>query len=589
MKFSWLMGITALLAIAPASAATFTVSTVGDDAADGVNRPFRTVARGLAAARDGDTVVLRAGTYVGGISINQPRITLRSYPKETGTIATGIDTTAPESVVKLSEGAIGVRLQGIEIVGGEYYGLKINGDKRNKQTVVEDCIIRGAGHDCVKITPGADGITFRRTEFAFSGQREPRNAEGIDNVCGDDMVVQDCYFHDIATNGVYPKGGARNAIIERSRFDRCGNGGVMLGYFTDPEWFDTGENPRYFESINALVRNCVITNTGGPGIGLYAAHNAQVYNNTLINVALQYHAGVALNLGETPTPCEGLRFSNNIVVMGGQVDRPVFAIRPNAYAGQLHASNNLFYRGGQPVHFEDAGWIGSLGDWQSRKGCETASIVADPRLKTDFTLAANSPARGIALALNAVTDDFLGRVRSGALDLGAFQTGATGGDTGGGDTGGGGGDPGGVTPLWMFNDTLLSGWQTSSNGASFNLDVLGSAFEGAASIGLAVVKREGYLQIGGAELNTAGRTHLKFALHGGTKGGQQLRVRALVKGALKTSLNLWNYRGRPLKGGWIEVSVPLADLQASGAPVTGLRFSAGTPQSKVFLDAIRVE
>lgn len=38
------------------------------------------------------------------------------------------------------------------------------------------------------------------------------------------MHVHDCYIHNIATNGVYPKGGARNAIIERNLIMNCGTG-----------------------------------------------------------------------------------------------------------------------------------------------------------------------------------------------------------------------------------------------------------------------------------------------------------------------------------------------------------------------------
>src|SRR5688572_3226060 len=128
------------------------------------------------------------------------------------------------------------------------------------------------------MAPKGNRVTIRRCEIFNSGRLYPpgtpfdnKNAEGIDNVSSDFTLVQDCYVHDIATTGVYFKGGATDCIVERTRVERCGQAGILLGFDTSPEFFDTDANPRYFESIRCIARNCIVEDTNYAGIGLYAA------------------------------------------------------------------------------------------------------------------------------------------------------------------------------------------------------------------------------------------------------------------------------------------------------------------------------
>jgi hypothetical protein len=59
----------------------------------------------------------------------------------------------------------------------------------------------------------------RRCEIHNTGRIYPTgtpvddmNAEGIDNVNGSRMLVEDNWIHDIATNGLYFKGGAADVV-----------------------------------------------------------------------------------------------------------------------------------------------------------------------------------------------------------------------------------------------------------------------------------------------------------------------------------------------------------------------------------------
>lgn len=669
------MAAVALGVAAPVSAATYTVSPSGSDSNNGVSAPFQTLSKAVGVARDGDTVLLRAGTYAGGVSL-RGAVTLESYPGEVATISTPADGSVATTVA-VSTSAIGVRLRRLKIVGGSYYSLKIDGDKRDKNTLVEDCVIGQSGRDCVKLTPGADGVTFRRCEIGFSGLRDPSNAEGIDNVCADRMVVQDCWIHDTATNGIYPKGGAREALIERTRLENCGGGAIMLGFWTDTEWFDQTENPRMFENLNSMVRNCVIVNAKGAGIGIYSAQNAQVYNNTLVNVGQSVHPAIILSLGNTTTPSENFRFVNNVVVQPGSATQPMVGVRSGGYSGPVYWSNNCYSKtGSQPV-FDDAGWKGDFRAWQSRINSDANSMAGDPSLDAAGVPKAGSPCIDHGFALTQVSDDFRGTLRNGTPDVGAFEQ--AGGETApqaptnvtatpatlrvdvswsgvalaqgyrvyrgtsqagtysrlttntqastaftdtavsqgstywyrvtsvsatgvesapstpvsatvAADTSGEPPvDPPAEQPtgtVVVYDDRIRSGWAPSQYRATASLAVGNPVGQGSAAIALTIKKADGFLTLSGSGVATAGKTSLRFLLHGGKRGDQALRVRALVNGQQQASVNLWSYGGRPLAGKWVEVVVPLADLGATSGQITGIKFSAGKPQAVAYLDHI---
>src|SRR3954471_4931887 len=62
---------------------TYYVSPSGLDASAGTeSAPWKTLSHGLTAVQAGDTLVLRAGTYPGGVTIDTPDLTVRNYPGE---------------------------------------------------------------------------------------------------------------------------------------------------------------------------------------------------------------------------------------------------------------------------------------------------------------------------------------------------------------------------------------------------------------------------------------------------------------------------------------------------------------------------
>ena len=86
-------------------------------------------------------------------------------------------------------------------------------------------------------------------------------------------------------------------------------------------------------------------------------------------------------------------------------------------------------------------------------------------------------------------------------------------------------------------------------------------------------------------LSTQGFTRLRFWIHGGSAGGQQVQVVAyLPGGAQGTPVPVT----APVSNAWTEVSIPLADLGVANATLTGLVWQdrSGGTQPTLYVDDI---
>jgi hypothetical protein len=441
------------LAACPLAAVEIYVSTTGDDTTGtgSIGSPYATLARGQQAAVAGDTITFRTGTYTGGGYFTKNNITYQSYAGEWAIIQLPNNVSGQDNAFYLGT-ASNCTVRRLELVGGYFYAIKID----TGPCLVEDCIIHGSGRDCVKI-PGSDNITIRRCEIYDSGLRDPSNAEGIDNVNGDNMLVQDCYIHDIATNGVYPKGGSIGSIIERCLIRRCGQKGISMAQSSGLAFYDTTANPEYYSCRDCIARNNIIEDCEGSGIDLESALRAKVYNNTLINVAKQFQGGIRIASVDKGAPagivrCHDCEIRNNIIVLGSASARPMLFMGNGSHTGTLTMSNNRYYKtGGTAVYWwEPTSYSLNLAGWQTTSGTDSNSTEGDPQVGASWHLNGGSPCIDQAMTIAGFTDDYDGNTRTGSWDIGADETGGTalptpppGGTIG---TGGGGGAPGSPNP-----------------------------------------------------------------------------------------------------------------------------------------------
>jgi hypothetical protein len=450
-----------LLGALPLSARDWYVATTGTDALGrgSIDQPVRTIQWLLdttghnvtwqSDAQPGDTIIFRGGDYpTQELKLGIPNLTIRAYNPTTEPVRwIGSRAETVAYTVQFSPPASGCRLDGIEIIGGGYYALKFEGEWDYDRSIpfsqryklsnitISNCRIYDTGRDGIKITPGVSDITIRGCEVFNTGLRDSSNADGIDCVNGTRILVQDCAIHHTATQGLYFKGGSRDCIVERTRFSNTGEAGVILGFYSDLDWFDTDLNPDCYENIRGIVRNCIISDTGGMGLGFYAAYQAKAYNNTFINVntarintaAIVFAPGAVY--GDTTSyfaPNVAPEFVNNIVVQAPTDSGPVAQIRVAdshpGLTGSALLSHNRWFKASGSLTFVDqrSGFAGSYAQWAGLNG-ETGSSVGDPGLSSNGHLLAASACIGNGVASAIVVDDFDKQTRLAPFDIGADE------------------------------------------------------------------------------------------------------------------------------------------------------------------------
>lgn len=408
------------------NAAEIFVSPTGDDNARGTQAaPVQTLTKALSLAAEGDTVTLREGSYAGGQTVSKAKITIQASAGEKVSVKVPNDNERIGNCLWFT--ANGGVVRGIDLEGGFYYVLKF--ELGVVGGIVEDCRIHGSGRDCVKIA-GADKITIRRCEIFDSGLRDNSNAEGIDNVNGDEMLVQDCYIHDIATCGVYPKGGSIGSMIERCLIMRCNQAGISMAQSSGLQFYDKVANPEYYSCRDCIARNNIIVDIKGSGIDLEAALRPKVYNNTIVNCGQTMRGGIRIsgnNKGGDVglVKCKDAEIRNNIIVMSAETRRPAIMMGKDSHEGTLVMSHNHYHKiGGKPMFWwEPTGQYGlDLAGWIKLSG-ETDAAEGDPGLDEQCHLKKDSPCIARGHALKDFSDDYDGNKREKKWDVGADQSG----------------------------------------------------------------------------------------------------------------------------------------------------------------------
>lgn len=445
--------LTTLLLIGAAlhmHAATWIVAPNGDDANPGtLAAPLATLPAAIALASPGDEILLRQGTYTSlEVRISKSDLSIRSYPGEWATLVATMNDPDIASCIWYNEPDVsGGVLENLEIIGGYYYGVSFEtnwdwgvpaANRHGASNItLRNLRIHDTGRDCIKIKPGCDNIQVLSCELYNSGvgpSNDPQdpNAEGIDNVNGDGMVVRNCHIHHTSTTGIYAKGGATNCLIEQNLLRDCGEAGILLGFYTDAEFFDTGANPDYYECRNSVARNNIILGTGGAGIGFFAAYNCAAYHNTVITASPKFHAPIFFNTGDiwispsqtlNPPNVDAQVYANIFVDQSPDTqDDYTLEVRPNALSGSTQIHHNLYQKTTGPASFDDGvNWPArTFAQWQGA-GMDANSLEADPQLDGQSHLSATSPAIDAASA--GGPNDYDGDARSigPGSDIGADE------------------------------------------------------------------------------------------------------------------------------------------------------------------------
>ncbi len=439
-------------------ATTYYVSPTGNDnTGDGsLSMPYQTPSKALVSANAGDIIELRQGTYntTTEIRISQNNMTLRSYPGEKATLNCVTNIEDASACIWFNEPDVtGGLLENLEIIGGYYYGVKLESNwdwglpasQRHgvSHVTIRNCNIHHTGRDCIKLTPGCNYTTIENCEIHHSGigiANDPNdpNAEGIDNVNASYMRLRNSYIHHTSTSGVYTKGGAEYCMIEENLLTDIGEGGILLGFYTDSDWFNEVTNPTYYECRNSIARNNIIIGTGGAGIGFWGADHCEAYNNTVKTASPKYHTPLYFSQGEiwisnslTAMPQNvNCIVRNNIFIDESPMEDDSYTIevRENSLVNCVIDYNCYFNTTGQATFDDNIAYPALIfAQWQTQYGFDTHSIEGNPSLNSNMHQLSASICKDAGQNLNiAGFRDYDGGLRDNMPDMGAdeFEVGA---------------------------------------------------------------------------------------------------------------------------------------------------------------------
>lgn len=426
---SSLLLLLCLGAMQEAAAKTIIVAPNGNNNNPGtVAKPVATPKQALNMAESGDTIYLRAGRYAieRFLWIDKASLTISSYPNERAAIVGGTEESEKNPTSIIVAVANNISILNLDIEGGSYYGIKVDVDKEpaTRGVIIRGCRIKNTGRDCIK-TFNADGLIIEDCEIGPSGVRDASNAEGIDSIGSVGVTIRNCYVHDVATCGIYLKGGARDGVVERNRVERSGHAGILLGQDTDLEFMRDGTK---YECLNSVARNNVVVDTQAAGIGTYSGSNVRFENNTVVGVAKASQSGFYVVTNSREVPAKDVFFKNNIVVVGDQ--RPVvftldvdgqFVCDSNIYFSRSKPAGDFRRESRKPERYDAWNFV----DWKRQLKIDARSQLIDPLLDAAdlYRPRAGSPAFDKGETLADLKTDYSGAARpqGAAFDIGAHE------------------------------------------------------------------------------------------------------------------------------------------------------------------------
>jgi hypothetical protein len=444
-------------------ATEYYVAVSGNDSNPGsLSKPWRTIQHAANSVVPGDTVFIHHGTYKEEVILKfsgtaDAPITFSGAPDETATVE-GLEFAAGTAHMNIFNLKIEGRsiwrvwlpgnnhhitLKGLTIIGGEA-GVRITwGDSGQppidgpvSDIILEDSLIQGQVYTAVDCTPGpGNRITIRNLEISGpETEGEPSfGADGIAVERGNNILVEDCYIHDVQGDGIDlnsrdTQGHVSGIEVKRNIVARTHRSGIKL-------W------------AGGRIENNVVWGTGIAPIviGIFSSSYELVNNTIAFNMWDPNYSGrdyslVAAYPSDGISPEIDLLLSNNIFAFntGPQVGTPT-----GIYLGEgvrlMTESNNVFWSRedceitADFVHGDPDFSRSEIegGTWAAASGHGMGDITFDPVIMNGWPdvnlhLDEDSPAidTGTSESAPLVDCECMMRPAGAGHDIGAFEYGS---------------------------------------------------------------------------------------------------------------------------------------------------------------------
>lgn len=404
------------------------VALTGDDGTGtgSVDKPYRTVNRGVRQALPGTAVRIHPGIYNERVHIEN-----LSGTAEAPIWIGGIAGEAKPVITSGSEGMHLTRvryliLHHLEVRQTSQNGINTDdgGDYADAQAtryvLFRNLFIHNIGgsgnEDCLKLS-GVNHYYVLNSEFSACGGGG--SGSGIDHVgCHDGWILGN-YFHDMSANAVQCKGGSARIEIRGNHMYNCGERSVNIGGSTGFTYFRpplSTTQPNYEASEIKVIAN-KIEGSVAP-LAFVGARDSLAANNTMIrptNWLLRILQETVTGSGYTFLPSGNNRVINNLYYFDRSDLSTYVNIGPNTQAETFQFSNNLWYAYNNP----------SLSK-PNLPVAETSGITGQNPLlgdvaAKDYRLQSGSPAIAKGIRFAEIGTDYLGSSYSTPPSIGAFE------------------------------------------------------------------------------------------------------------------------------------------------------------------------
>jgi hypothetical protein len=303
------------------------------------------LARALAAARPGTTILIAPGAYRGGLSSGglagtkeQPIVIAGADPKDPPVIEGG------GSGLHLSSPAY-VELRDIVFAKASGNGVNID-DGGSDQSPAHDLVLRNLTVRDVGPSGNRDGLKLSGlNDFRIEGCRIERwgsSGSAIDMVGCQRGVVTHCTFREGAdqANAVQTKGGSQEILVERCRFENAGGRAINVGGSTGLDYF----RPKVgdFEAKEITVQDCEIIG-GMSAIAFVGCDGALVQHNTIYRPTRWPLRILQENTDPRFVPSRKGVFKNNLVVFRASEVRQMVNIGPGTTPETFEFTGNQWH------------------------------------------------------------------------------------------------------------------------------------------------------------------------------------------------------------------------------------------------------
>ncbi len=292
------------------------------DAAEQVVRVQNTVQfrQAVRNARPGDTILLAAGEYEGGLyfenvhgEAGKPIVISAEDPRNPPVIRGGGEC------LHISKASY-IELRNLVMVGARYNGLNIDDggqyDSPTHHIVLKGLTVKEVGPegncDGIKLS----GITDFRVEDC-TVERWGDGGQGIDMVGCHRGVIERCTlrFVDDKGYGVQAKGGCTDIIVRRCRFEHAGARAMQIGGSTGLQFFRPPLKPggEHAEARNITVEGCTFIGSTA-AVSFVGVDGATMCFNTIYRPKRWAIRILQETRAEGFVPCRNGRFTDNLIL-----------------------------------------------------------------------------------------------------------------------------------------------------------------------------------------------------------------------------------------------------------------------------------